>query len=79
VEPPTSVVPLSPRWNVADDQLISEGRMVDDLVPRPGRRLSQPAHVSRTASAAAVRFVIEFDLDSVVVDHVTSMSIEEGE
>ena len=64
-----------------DDQLISEGRVVDDLVPRSGQRLSQPAHVlpDRVGRQRLFRFVIDFGLDPIVVDHVTSMSIEEGE
>ena len=55
--------------------------MVDDLVPRLGERLSQPAHVlpDRVGRHRLFHCVIEFDADPVVVDHVTSMSVEEGE
>jgi hypothetical protein len=74
-------VPSSPRRNAAYDQLISECRVVDDFVPRPGQRLSQPAHVlpDRVGRQRLFRFVIEFGLDPIVADHVTSMSIEERE
>src|SRR5215472_19300760 len=52
-----------------------------NFVPRPGQRPSQPAHVlpDRVGRQRLYRFVIEFGLDPIVVDHVTSMSIEEGE
>jgi len=55
--------------------------MVDDLVPRPGQRLSQPAHVlpDRVGGERQFHLIIEFGLDPIVVDHVTSMSVEEGE
>jgi hypothetical protein len=73
--------PPSSRRDVADDQLISEGRVVDDRVPRPGQRLSQPARVlpDRVGRQRLVRLVIEFGADPVVVDYVTSMFVEEGE
>ena len=55
--------------------------MVDGLVPRPCQRLSQPAHVlsDRVGGQRLVRLVIEFSAYPVVVDHVTSLSVEEGE
>jgi hypothetical protein len=55
--------------------------VVDDLVPRPGQRLSQPTHVlpDRVGGQRLFRFVIEFGLDPIVVYYVTSMPIEEGE
>ena len=55
--------------------------MVDDLVSRPGQRLSQPAHVlpDRVGRRRLFRFVIKFGADPVVVDHVASMSVEESE
>jgi hypothetical protein len=55
--------------------------MVDDFVSRPGQRLSQPAHIlpDRVGRQRLFRFVIKFGLDPIVVDHVTSMSVEEGE
>jgi hypothetical protein len=64
-----------------NDELISKGRVVDDLVPRPSQRFSQPAHVlpDRVGGRRLFRFVIEFSLDPIVVDHVTSMSVEESE
>jgi hypothetical protein len=55
--------------------------MVDDLVPGPSQHLSQPAHVlpDRVSGQRLFRFVVEFGLDPIVVDHVTSMSVEERE
>ena len=55
--------------------------MVDDLVPRFGQHPSQPAHVfpDRVGRQRLFRFFVEFGLDPIVVDDVTSMSIEEGE
>jgi hypothetical protein len=55
--------------------------MVDDLVPGPGQHPSQPAHVlpDRVGRRLLLRFVIKFGLDPIVVDHVTSISVEEGE
>jgi len=55
--------------------------VVDDLVPRPGQRLSQPTHVlpDRVGGQRLFRFVIEFGLDPMVVYYVTSISVEEGE
>ena len=53
--------------------------MVHDLVPRLGQRPSQPAHVfpNRVGGWRLFLFVTEFGLDPIVVDHVTSMSVEE--
>jgi hypothetical protein len=55
--------------------------VVHDLVPRLGQRPSQPAHVfpNRVGGWRLFLFVTEFGLDPIVVDHVTSMSVEEGE
>jgi hypothetical protein len=55
--------------------------MVDDLVPGPSQRPSQPAHVlpDRVGRQRQFHFIIEFGLDPIVVDHVTSMSVEKGE
>ena len=55
--------------------------MVDDLVPRPGQHLSQPAHVlpDRVGRRRLFRFVVEFGLDPFVIEHVSSMSVDEGE
>ena len=43
--------------------------------------MTRPAHVlpDRVGRQRLFRFVIDFGLDPIVVDHVTSMSIEEGE
>ena len=53
--------------------------MVDDLIPRPGQRRSQPAYVlpDRVGRQRLFGFVVKFGLDPIVVDHVTSMSGEE--
>src|SRR5215471_11482373 len=75
-------VPVSARApSCVDDQLISQGRVVDDLVPRSGQRPSQPAYVfpNRVGGQRLFRFVVEFRLDPIVVDHLTSMSVEESE
>jgi hypothetical protein len=55
--------------------------VVDDLVSRPGQRPSQPAQIlpDRVGGQRLFRFVIEFGLDPIVVDHVTAMTVEEGE
>jgi hypothetical protein len=60
---------------------MAKGRVVDDLVSRPGQRLPQPTHVfaDRVSRHWLFHVAIEFGVQPIVLDHIAAVPVQEGE